>query len=434
MSTIQETQIINQVRAARAAAYRLAVTPEATRNRMLESMAAVIAEERQEILLANDRDTSRAKAADLADALYKRLVLTPSKLDAIQESLGSVASLPDPLGSEEVVRELDENLILRQIRVPIGVVGVIFESRPDALVQIASLAVKSGNAVILKGGSEAAETNRLLHSLLVRAAASVDPELADSMQLVHTREDIRALLELDRDIDLMIPRGSNELVRTIQQNTRIPVLGHADGICHLYIHSDADPGMAVALARDAKTQYPAVCNAIETLLVHEDSASLLPEMVAAMPEVEFRGCERSRALVPAMRPATEADWTTEYNDLILSVRIVDSLADGIAHINRNGSHHTDAIVTADHAIAERFLREVDSSSTLWNASTRFADGFRYGLGAEVGISTGKVHARGPVGLEGLTTTQFRVTGQGQTVKEYAEGARSFTHRELESRG
>jgi glutamate-5-semialdehyde dehydrogenase len=422
--------VLDQVHAARAAAYRLAVTSEDTRNAALHAMARLVRQDQAAILAANAKDTEAAAAGGLEGALYKRLVLSEQKLGSIAESLASVAALPDPLGREEVVRELDEGLVLRQVRVPIGVVGVIFESRPDALVQIASLAIKSGNAVILKGGSEALETNRCLHALFVQAVGEVDADLADAIQLVETREDIRALLELDREIDLMIPRGSNELVRTIQANTRIPVLGHADGICHLYIHSDADAGMAVALARDAKTQYPAVCNAIETLLVHADAAHMIPAVVDAMPEVEFRGCERSRSLVSAMKPATADDWDTEYNDLILSVKVVDSLDEAIAHINSHGSHHTDAIVTASQATAARFLREVDSSSTLWNASTRFADGFRYGLGAEVGISTGKVHARGPVGLEGLTTTQYRVTGAGQVVADYAEGRRSFTHREL----
>ncbi len=419
-------QVADQVAAARAAFYRLATSPEETRNRILLAMAELLGSELEEILAANARDASAAEDSGLAAPLYKRLVLTEAKLRTMADSLRSVAALPDPIGRTELVRELDDGLELRRIRVPIGVIGVVFESRPDALVQIASLALKSGNAVILKGGSEARETNRVLHSLFVRAIAHA--ELSNALQLVETREQIRTMLELDDQIDLMIPRGSNDLVRFIQQNTRIPVLGHADGLCHLYIHHDADPSMAAAVARDAKTQYPAVCNAIETLLVHEEAAHTLPMLADAMPEVELRGCERTRSRIDAL-PADENDWRAEYNDLILSVRIVDSLDEAIAHVNRYGSHHTDAIVTSSPEVAERFLREVDSSSVLWNASTRFADGFRYGLGAEVGISTGKVHARGPVGLEGLTTTQYRVIGHGQIVADYAEGRRSFTHRD-----
>lgn len=422
--------VIEQVKDARKAAYRIAVSPESTRNEILSEMARLVREDAQSILAANKIDADRASESGLAQPLYKRLVLGDAKLESIATSLESVISLRDPIGHEEVVRELDDSLVLKQVRVPIGVVGVIFESRPDAFVQIASLAIKSGNAVILKGGSEALETNRTLHQLFIRAIKKVDEALSGAVQLVETREDIKAMLDLDRDIDLMIPRGSNELVRTIQENTRIPVLGHADGICHLYVHSAADSAMAVGLAKDSKTQYPAVCNAIETLLIDAAVAEDLPAIVESMPEVEFRGCARSREVVPTMAAASDDDWQTEYNDLILSVRVVDSVEEAIDHINQYGSHHTDGIVTGDQAVATRFLREVDSSSTLWNASTRFADGFRYGLGAEVGISTGKVHARGPVGLDGLTTTQYRVTGTGHIVAEYADGTRSFTHRQI----
>ena len=421
--------IRDQVKDARQAAYRMAVASEETRNACILAMARLLAERQAEILAANETDAERARDAGLGQSLYKRLVLSERKLGVMIESLESVADLPDPLGTEEVRRELDAGLVLSRVRVPIGVIGVIFESRPDALVQIASLGIKSGNAVILKGGSEARESNRVLHGLFVEAVTAVDASLSGALQLVETREDISAMLELDHDIDLMIPRGSNELVRYIQEHTRIPVLGHADGICHVYIHPDADAAMAAALVRDSKTQYPAVCNAVETLLVHADASSMLPAIVDALAGVELRGCERTRAIVP-VQEASEADWQTEYNDLVLSIRVVDSLEEAVAHINRYGSHHTDAIVTASEAAAARFMREVDSSSVLWNASTRFADGFRYGLGAEVGISTGKVHARGPVGLEGLTTTQYRVCGDGHIVDDYAEGRKQFTHRTL----
>lgn len=421
-----------QVKDARLAAYRLAVLPESTRNDILAHTARLLAQEQQQILDANRRDTERAEEQGLSQPLYKRLVLSERKLEVMASSLHSVAALTDPIGACELRRELDEGLELTRVRVPIGVIGVIFESRPDALVQIASLAVKSGNSVILKGGREARETNRVLHELFVEAIREVNgagEAVSSAVQLVETREEISAVLELDSDIDLMIPRGSGELVRTIQQNTRIPVLGHADGICHMFVDRDASQPMAVALVKDAKTQYPAVCNAIETLLVHKDAAGMLPAIVSAMPEVEFRGCERTRRIIDAV-PADEHDWTTEYNDLVLAVRVVDSLDEAVDHINRHGSHHTDAIVTEQQEAADRFEAEVDSSSVLVNASTRFADGFRYGLGAEVGISTGKVHARGPVGLEGLTTTQYRVRGNGHIVADYAEGRRGFTHREL----
>lgn len=421
--------ITEQVTLARDASRRLAVTDEATRNAVLEKMRSRLLDRTAEILAANATDARAAEESGLAAPLYKRLVLSEKKLGVMAESLASVASLADPIGSRELERELDEGLILERVRVPIGVVGVIFESRPDALVQIGSLAIKSGNAALLKGGSEARETNRVLHALFAEALRSVDPSLEGALALVETREEIQAMLALSDDIDLMIPRGSNELVRYIQEHTRIPVLGHADGICHVYIDAGADPEMAVQVTRDAKTQYPAVCNAVESLLVHRDALALLPAVVEAMPEVEFRGCERSRSAVE-MAHADEADWITEYNDLILSVRVVDSVDEAIEHINRYGSHHTDAIITGDAGRAHRFLGAVDSSSVLWNASTRFADGFRYGLGAEVGISTGKVHARGPVGLEGLTTTQYRVIGAGHIVSDYASGKRRFTHRDL----
>ncbi|MFW6368272.1 MAG: glutamate-5-semialdehyde dehydrogenase [Spirochaetota bacterium] len=421
--------IPTQVADAREAAYRLAVAPIATRHAILAHMASLLSQRGEEILKANALDAEAARQNELAGPLYKRLILSESKLQVMAKSLESVIALPDPVGTEEVRRELDDGLVLSRVRVPIGVIGVIFESRPDALVQIASLAVKSANAVILKGGSEARETNRTLHALFVEAVEHIAPDLSAAIQLVETREDVSAVLELDSDIDLMIPRGSGELVRYIQQNTRIPVLGHSDGICHLYVHHDASEPMAVALTKDSKTQYPAVCNAIETLLVHQDAKGMLPAIAAAMPEVRLLGCAETMKVI-SVDPADDDDWHTEYNDLVLSVKIVSSMQEAISHINRFGSHHTDAIVTESDESAGSFLREVDSSSVLHNASTRFADGFRYGLGAEVGISTGKVHARGPVGLEGLTTTQYRVRGHGHIVAEYAEGKRNFTHREL----
>ena len=421
--------VAEQVVGARAASYRLAVLPTAIKNRGLLRMADLMLAEQQAILHANNTDAEAARASGLGQSLYNRLLVTNRKLQTMADSLRSVAALPDPIGEVLLRRELDDGLDLTQVRVPIGVVGVIFESRPDALVQIASLAIKSGNAVILKGGSEAMQTNRILHSLFVRALAETDQAFDGAVALVESREEIGAVLTMDGKIDLMIPRGSSELVRYIQDNTRIPVLGHADGVCHLYVDESAEANMAVALTVDSKTQYPAVCNAIETLLVHESRTDLLPVIARALEGVELRGCAETRRYIN-VSAAEESDWSAEYNDLILSIRVVPSLDAAVDHINTYSSHHTDAIVTTDPARAEEFLNRIDSSSVLWNASTRFADGFRYGLGAEVGISTGKVLARGPVGLEGLTTTKYQVVGNGQIVADYADGTRKFTHREL----
>jgi glutamate-5-semialdehyde dehydrogenase len=415
---------------AKRSSYTTAALNAETKNRALSAVAESLASARDEILTENEKDLEKAKQTGLRQALYKRLVLSESKIDSIIRSVRSVAALEDPVGRQLLARELDKDLALYRISVPIGVIGVIFESRPDALVQIASLCLKSGNAVILKGGKEALHTNRILCKLIREAAADVDPALGESVQQVESREDIGEMLKLDHLIDLMIPRGSNELVRAIKENTKIPVLGHTDGICHMYIHERADIHMAVELTYDAKCQYPAVCNAIETLLVDEGiAATVLPRIADRLASVELRGDEKTRAIINA-KPATEEDWDSEYNDLILSIRIVQSVDDAIEHIHAHGSHHTDAIVSEDEDTAQGFLSRVDSSSVLWNASTRFADGFRYGLGAEVGISTNKVHARGPVGLEGLTTYKYKVIGSGHAVADYADGRRSFTHRDL----
>jgi len=423
-------RVEEQAGRARQASYRLATLSTEVKNRALESAARALEGHGREILAGNLKDQEQARKLGLKDALLKRLILSEGKLTQIVESVREVVRLPDPVGRRLLVRELDDGLVLTKLTVPIGVIGVIFESRPDALVQIASLGLKSGNAVILKGGSEARLSNRILFTLIREAVEAADPAFRDALQLVETREDVRQLLALDQLIDLMIPRGSGELVKSIQENTRIPVLGHAEGVCHLYVDRDAELSMAVELAYDAKCQYPAVCNAIETLLIHGEVApQFLPRLAARLRGVELRGDARTRAIIPA-REVAEADWRAEYNDLILAIRVVSCLEEAVAHINRYGSHHTDAIVTSDSAAARRFLAEVDSASVMWNCSTRFADGYRYGLGAEVGISTGKVHARGPVGLEGLTSTKYVLEGSGQVVADYAEGRRRFTHREL----
>ncbi|MBI3092367.1 MAG: glutamate-5-semialdehyde dehydrogenase [Candidatus Tectomicrobia bacterium] len=430
--------IEGMARRAKAASLILASAPTGAKNAALEQMAKAIEGRRGDILAANARD-ARATAAlvaagKMSQPLLDRLTLSEAKVLGMAEQVRSVAALPDPVGRAQYAMELDAGLELFRVTCPIGVIGAIFESRPDALPQIASLCLKAGNAVILKGGTEAQHSNRLLAELLAAAAGGVPGIPTESIQLVESRADVQAMLALDDCIDLMVPRGGKEFVRYIQENTRIPVLGHADGICHAYVDAEADLAMALDIVFDSKTQYPAACNAIETLLVH---AAIAPRFLPAAARrlggagVELRGCERTVALVPSCTPATEADWRSEYLDLILAVRVVASAAEAIDHINTYGSRHTDTIVTSNEETAHQFLKNVDSSSVMWNASTRFADGFRYGLGAEIGISTNKTHARGPVGLEGLVITKYLLLGSGQCVATYSGAtARPFTHRPL----
>ncbi len=394
-------------RAARRSALALAPLRDETRSRALAAVADALDAGARRILDANGEDLAAAERlvanGALSLPLLRRLELDARKIARMADGVRAVAALPDPLDVVRMATLLDEGLTLRRVTCPLGVIAAVFESRPDALVQIAALCLKSGNAAILKGGREAARTNRLLSDLLREAASSAGEVPADALQLVEAREDVRALLSRDDAVDLLIPRGSNEFVRYIKERSNIPVLGHADGVCHLYVDEAADAAMAVRLALDAKTQYPAVCNAIETLLVHEKKArEYLPLAAGALGEkgVAIRGCEATREIVRDAQAASEDDWKTEYLDLMLSVRVVDSLAGAIDHINRYGSRHTEAIVTSDEAAARTFLSRVDAASVMWNASTRLADGFRYGFGAEVGIATDKVHARGPVGPRG----------------------------------
>ena len=420
-----------QVKQAKGAALKIASASTLAKNSALERVAHNLDENRDEILKKNAKDIKEAKKEGLAPVLIKRLELSGEKIDEVIEGVRSVTGLEDPVGKVLSSTELDSSLTLYKVSTPIGLIGVIFESRPDALVQISALCIKSGNAVVLKGGSEAHNSNRILFNL-IKDAVEQDGIFKNAIQLVETREDVRELLKLDSYIDLMIPRGSSELVRYIQENTKIPVLGHSEGICHVYVDKDADIDMAVDIAFDSKCQYAAVCNAMETLLVHEGVADkFLPAVKARYDEqgVELRGDKRTGAVIGCAE-ASESDWGCEYNDLILSIKVVDSTGDAIDHINKYGSHHTDAIVTSNEKKAQRFLNEVDSSSVMWNCSTRFADGFRYGLGSEVGISTGKIHSRGPVGLEGLTIYKYRLTGNGQIVGDYVDGSKRFTHRRL----
>ncbi len=419
-------------KATRQAARQLAVLPTQAKNQAIEAIAQALEAASSEILAANAADCQAAEAEGIAKPLYNRLKLDETKLKAAIEGVRDVGKLSDPVGTVQLHRELDDGLILKRITCPVGVLGIIFEARPDALIQITSLAIKSGNGVILKGGKEAIRSCETLVKAIHQglSTTSVDPA---TVQLLTTREEIRALLQLDEYVDLIIPRGSNSFVRYVQENTRIPVLGHADGICHLYIDRAADLQKAVDITVDAKTQYPAVCNAIETLLVHSAIApTFLPLATAALQQrhVELRGDEATRKIVD-IAAATEEDWSTEYNDLILSIKVADSLDDAINHINTYGSRHTDAIITEDPEIADTFLAQVDSANVFHNCSTRFADGFRYGFGAEVGISTQKMPPRGPVGLEGLITYKYQATGNGHIVATYAgKDAKPFTHRDF----
>jgi glutamate-5-semialdehyde dehydrogenase len=419
-------------KATRQAARQLAVLPTEARNQAVEAIAQALEAATPEILAANAADCQAAQAEGIAKPLYNRLKLDETKLKAAIDGVRDVGKLADPVGTVQIQRELDEGLILKRISCPVGVLGIIFEARPDALIQITSLAIKSGNGVILKGGKEAIRSCETLVKAIHQGLSTTAVDAA-AVQLLTTREEIRALLQLDEYVDLIIPRGSNEFVRYVQENTRIPVLGHADGICHLYIDRAAELQKAVEITVDAKTQYPAVCNAIETLLVHSAIApTFLPLAAAALQNrnVELRGDEATCKILE-IAPATEEDWSTEYNDLILSIKVVDSLEEAIEHINTYGSRHTDAIVTEDPGIADTFLDQVDSANVFHNCSTRFADGFRYGFGAEVGISTQKMPPRGPVGLEGLITYKYKMTGNGHIVAPYAgKDAKPFTHRDF----
>ena len=424
--------LIEIARQTRTAAGKLAVLSTEARNLALEAVARALETAIPLIIAANEVDLKAAEADNLAPALYARLKLGESKLRTAIAGVRDVAKLEDPLGVERIHRELDEGLILKRVTCPLGVLGIIFEARPEALIQITSLAIKSGNGVILKGGREAINSCQVLTKIINQALQPTEVDPA-AVQLLTTREEIKQLLELDRYVDLIIPRGSNSFVRYVQDNTRIPVLGHADGICHLYLDRAADLDKAIKITIDAKTHYPSACNAIETLLVHQDIAEkYLPQIAKALvgEGVELRADEATRKIIQA-RPAKEHDWQTEYSDLILALKIVDSVDSAIAHINRYGSKHTDAIVTEDSQTANIFQNRVDAAGVYHNCSTRFADGFRYGFGAEVGISTQQMPPRGPVGLEGLVTYKYKLTGNGHVAATYTgSDAKPFTHRDL----
>lgn len=470
MTAITESPLFETLMAAKKSASLISSLSPAQRQEVIERMAAFIERREDEILSANKHDMSRAQklldSGEITKSMLDRLKLDSSKLKGIVEGVRQVASLPDPVGAISLARELDDGLKLYRVTSPIGVIAVIFESRPDVLPQIASLAVRSGNVAVLKGGKEARFTLTVLFECLQQALG--DKGLpSQSLVLLHNREDIEAILKADGLVDLVIPRGSNQLVRYIQDNTRIPVLGHAEGLCSMYVHSDADLEMAVKLAIDGKTQYPAACNTIETLLVHATVAGAYLPRVAkelfdrnvelradgrafeiisnsgVVPPAASDGASASSADVAAAEPsnvsksaslirARNEDWSTEFSDLVLAIKVVDSLDEAVDHINHFGSNHTDCIVSADVATYEAFFKVVNSAGVYWNASTRFADGFRYGFGAEVGISTNKMHPRGPVGLEGLVSYKYKLVGKGHVVKDYSgENARKYKHRDIE---
>ena len=404
------------------------------KNQALSLMADALEENSGAILAANEKDLEFAKKEGIAQPLIARLALNEEKVRGMAKGIRSVVALEDPVGKVKSTMEMDQDLVVKQVTCPIGVIGAIFESRPDAVPQISSLCLKSGNSVILKGGTEAQNSNKVIVKLLVEAMSKVPGVPASAVQMIETRSEVADMLKEDKYIHLIVPRGSNTFVKYIQENTRIPVLGHSEGVCHGYIDKFADLDKSIRICLDSKLQYPAACNAMETLLVHKDIAEkVLPNLVAQFKEkhVELVGCVKTSQVVPEVTPANESDWDMEYNDLKLSIKTVDSFSEAVKFINRHGSGHTDVIITENQERADQFLNEVSSSSVMWNASTRFADGFRYGLGAEIGISTNRTHARGPVGLEGLIIYKYKLYGNGQVAGDYSgANAREFTHKPL----
>ena len=405
---------------ARDASRALGRVTRAQKNRALRRIAAQIAHREAEILKANAQDLAAAKEINLSGPMYDRLTLNPKRIAQMVESCKQVARLPDPVGRVSRAVKRPNGLKVARMRVPLGVIGIIYESRPNVTVDAAVLCLKAGNAVILRGGSEALHSNLALARCL--AAGLSDADLpSEAVQLIETpdRAAVDAMLALDDCIDVIIPRGGRQLNERVSTVARVPVIKHLDGICHVYLDSQADAAKAHRVALNAKTRRYGICGAMETLLVARSrAAELLPPLGAAFAKagVTLRGCAETRALIPEAEAASEADWRTEYLDALLAVRVVDGLDEAIDHINHYGSHHTDAIISENPDHQQRFLNEVDSSSVMVNASTQFADGFEYGLGAEIGISTGKLHARGPVGLEGLTCEKYIVIGDG-TIRE-----------------
>lgn len=424
------TDITDQIKAAKAATVSMSILSTETKDAALEAMALALDENRSLILEENRKDLDDVRDT-IPKPMYKRMVVDDAKIDEMVRGIRSVKSLKDPVGDTLSTTELDDGLILYQVSCPVGMLGVVFESRPDVVPQIMSLCLKSGNCVAFKGGSEAHRTIKAIFDVL-KKAASVAGVSESAFVLLESREDFREILDMDDYIDLLIPRGSNSFVRYVQENTKIPVLGHAAGICHIYVDSDCDQRMAIEVATDSKVQYPAVCNAVENILIDSKIAEeFLPKLAASLREkgVEIRGDERVMKILGDAVQATEEDWYEEYGDLIVAIKVVDSLQEAIDFINTHSSHHTDAIITSDMQKASVFVKMVDSADVFVNASTRFADGYRFGKGAEVGISTNKIHARGPMGMEGLMIYKYVLIGNGQVVKDYVgQDAKQFTHR------
>jgi len=432
----QSPALCEQIRQTRSAARRLARMTGTERDGILLAAAERIEAREAEILAANQLDyegiAGAVSAGAVPQALADRLRTKPAGIKEMASRVRDVARLPDPLANVIATTELDDGLTLYKMPCPLGVVAVIFESRPDVVPQVGSLAIKSGNGLVLKGGSEARHTNRVLASIWRDALFAHDPALAPAICLLEERAEVLAILAMDREIDLVVPRGSSDFVRFVFERSRIPVLGHGAGICHIYVDAAADLNMAGKIIVDAKVQYPAACNSVEKVLVHKNVAErFLPQLVRSLQEagVEVRGCRQTKDCCRDLNitPATEEDWQTEYCDLKITIKTVANLHEAVEHIDRYGSRHTECIVTEEKQAAQFFMDEIDAASVFHNASTRFADGFRYGLGAELGISTSKLHARGPVGMEGLLTYKYKLRGSGQIVSDYAQGKRSFKH-------
>lgn len=406
---------------AKEASLKIASLSTEIKNQALLKIAEEIENKKSEIFDANKQDLKDAEilvnSGELSKSTFNRLKLDENKMRDMIQGIRDISKLEDPVNKKLLVRELDKNLTLYKVSCPIGVLGIIFEARPDVIAQISSLAIKSANAVILKGGKESINTNKKIMSIINSALEKVDNFPKNVVQQVFTRDDVAEMLKCDKYINLIIPRGGNKLVKFIKENTKIPVLGHADGICHIFVDETADLDMAIKIVTDAKTQYPSACNSVETLLIHKN----------------FKGREHlfaSLQLSEIKLIDNPESWSFEYGDKILSVKIVNSLEEAIEHINTYGSGHTDSIITKNIENAEKFMNEVDSAGVYFNASTRFADGFRYGFGAEVGISTNKTHARGPVGLEGLTIYKYKLIGNGHIVGDYVTGEKQFHHKDL----
>ncbi|HCB11351.1 MAG TPA: glutamate-5-semialdehyde dehydrogenase [Cyanobacteria bacterium UBA11991] len=414
-------EFIDIAKNAKKASLEAAKLDTETKNKALKSIADNLEKHTDEIFEANKQDLENAQLlvqdGELSQSAYHRLKLDIPKMRDMIQGVRDVASLDDPIGKVMLKRELDKGLVLEKISCPIGVLGIIFEARPDVISQISSLAIKSSNAVILKGGKEAINTNKKIMEIMTNALDSVDGFPKNVIQQVFSHDDISQMLQCDKYINLIIPRGSNKLVQYIKENTKIPVLGHASGICHIFVDKSADLDTAIRIITDAKTQYPSACNSVETLLIHKDFPKI-DELLASLQLSEIKLVFKPEG------------WDIEYGDKILAVKYVENIDEAIKHINTYGSGHTDCIITQDNNNAEKFMNEVDSSGVYWNASTRFADGFRYGFGAEVGISTNKTHARGPVGLEGLTIYKYKLIGNGQVVDDYVKGVKHFHHKDL----